>query len=86
MPTQIRLVSHRKKIDLATMTDVPVLELGHCQPRVLQALQHQLDGAGDDPLPVVGSHHLLTQSRSIRRPHKGQLQEGSTQGPLCCHP
>jgi len=60
-------VSHRKKIDLATTTDVPILELGHCRPRVLRAPRRQLDGAGDDPLPVVGSHHLLTQSRSIRR-------------------
>src|ERR1700761_6979209 len=62
IPTRIRSVSHREKIDFATTSDVPILELGHCRPRVLQAPRHQLDGARDDPLSPGPPHHLRTQS------------------------
>ena len=34
-------------------TDVLILQLGHIWPRILRALQSQLDGARDDPLSLM---------------------------------
>src|ERR1700761_1822584 len=53
IPTRIRLVSHRKKINCTKTTNILILQLNHIWPRILRALRHQLDGVRDDPLSLV---------------------------------
>ena len=61
IPTQIRSVSHRKKIDLVTTTDVSILELGHCQ------MHMSVCHAANNAITILNKYYSQTDKCEIYR-------------------